>query len=87
MTEETQFTFEGSLSYTIRFPLINDTIGLEDIENYTLILENPRPSQIVELGSTKINIVDDDGMYLFDVEMYNGKWNLLLIFVELLHLF
>ena len=64
MSEDAQFTSGGSLTYTIRFPLINDTTGLEDIENYTLILENPRPSQNVELGNTEINIVDDDGIWL-----------------------
>ena len=64
VSEDAQFTFEGSLSYTIRFPLINDTIGLEDIENYTLILGNPRPTRNVELGNTEIDIVDDDGTYV-----------------------
>ena len=67
MNEDAQFTSGGSLTYTIRFLLMNDTIGLEDIEIYNLILENPRPSQNVVLGSTEINIVDDDGMYLFDM--------------------
>ena len=67
MSEDAQFTSGGSLTYTIRFLLMNDTIGLEDIENYTLILENPRPSGNVELGNTEINIADDDGMYLFDM--------------------
>ena len=67
MNEDAQFTSGESLTYTIRFLLINDTIGLEDIENYNLILENPRPSRNVELGNTEINIVDDDGMYLFDM--------------------
>ena len=67
MNEDAQFTSGGSLTYTIRFLLINDTIGLEDIENYNLIFEYPRPSRNVELGNTEINIVDDDGMYLFDM--------------------
>ena len=64
MSEDAQFTSGGFLTYTIRFPLINDTIGLEDIEIYNLILENPRPSRNVELGNTEINIVDDDGTYV-----------------------
>ena len=64
MSEDAQFTSGGSLTYTIRFPLINDTIGLEDNEFYNLILENPRPSRNVELGNTEINIVDDDGTYV-----------------------
>ena len=64
MSQDAQFTSGGSLTYTIRFLLINDTIGLEDIENYNVILENPRPSQNVELGSKEINIVDDDGTYV-----------------------
>ena len=67
MNEDAQFISGGSLTYTIRFLLINDTLGLEDIENYTLILENPQPSRNVELGNTEINIMDDDGMYLFDM--------------------
>ena len=67
MNEDAQFISGGSLTYIIRFLLINDTLGLEDIENYTLILENPQPSQNVELGNTEINIMDDDGMYLFDM--------------------
>ena len=64
MSEDAQFTSGGSLSYTITFPLINDTIGLEDIENYTLILVNPRLTRNIELGNTEINIVDDDGTYV-----------------------
>ena len=64
MSQDAQFTSGGSLSYTIRFPLLNDTIGLEDIESYNLILENPRPSQNIELGNKEINIVDDDGTYV-----------------------
>ena len=83
MNEDAQFTSGGSLIYTIRFLLINDTIGLEDIENYNLILENPQPSRNVELGNKEINIVDDDGTYVIYIYIYNQAWGQVLWYLYL----
>ena len=49
----------------VRFPIINDDIGLEDVERFRVMLVIPDGVVGVEVGDpgiTYINIIDDDGV-------------------------
>ena len=65
------FTAGGSLMTTVTFIISDDSVSLEDDEEYFLYLQNPNPSTRVIVGDrTKIIIKDDDRMlyyiYLID---------------------
>ena len=57
------FTAGGSLMTTVTFSISDDSVSLEDDEEYFLNMHNPNPSTRVIVGDrTKIIIKDDDGM-------------------------
>ena len=57
------FTAGGSLMTTVTFSISDDSVSLEDDEEYFLNMQNPNPSTRVIVGDrTKIIIKDDDSM-------------------------
>ena len=58
-----RFTAHGVQSQGLpSFPIVNDTVALETIEQYDLSFSNPSITNGVTLGpNTTIQIMDDDG--------------------------